>query len=66
MWKVFLLLKLLIFSSENNKDWAEKVVNVEVEIPHRQPAATISMTSTLDEDFDNESWGIRDFYLFIA
>ena len=24
------------------------------------------MTSTLDEDFDNESWGIRDYFLFVG
>jgi hypothetical protein len=24
------------------------------------------MTSTLDESFDNESWGLRDFFLFVG
>jgi hypothetical protein len=45
-------------------NWAEKVVNVEFVVPHKGEVVNLKLTSTLDEGLDNESWGVRDFFLF--
>jgi hypothetical protein len=45
-------------------NWAEKVVNVEFALAHKSEGLNMKMSSTLNEDFNNESWGIRDFFLF--
>jgi hypothetical protein len=39
-------------------------VNVEVEVNHTWPTADLVFTSNLNEAPDNESWGIRDFYVY--
>lgn len=47
-------------------NWAEKIVNIELNVVHRAPAVRVHMTSTLNEAWENESWGIRDFQLFVG
>lgn len=44
----------------------EKVVNVNHEVPHVFNAVNLRFSSTLDEGMENESWGIRQFFLHIA
>jgi hypothetical protein len=46
------------------KDWNDKVWDVEVTVPHWTDSATIMFTSSLDEDANNESWAIRDLYIY--
>lgn len=39
--------------------------NVDIIIPHTAPTATVLISSTIDQDAADESWGFRDFYLWI-
>lgn len=52
--------------AKNDAGWAEKIVNIEINVPHKFPEAKILFTSTLDEDPLNESWAVRDFQLFVG
>lgn len=47
-------------------DWRELLVRVEVEVAHTKSDVLIEFTSTLNEAPENESWGIRDFFLYSA
>jgi hypothetical protein len=49
----------------SNDGYPEKVVNVNQEVPHTFNAVNLKLTSTLDEGADNESWGVRQFYLYV-
>lgn len=53
-------------ANQGANGWPEKVVNVEFMVNHRNAAVKLDLTSTLNEGLDNESWGIRDFFLFAA
>lgn len=46
--------------------WRELFTRVEVDVVHTGDQATVLLTSTLDEAPINESWGVRDFFLFYA
>lgn len=46
--------------------WKGLAINVDAEVAHTRPIATVTISSTLDEAPDNESWGVRDFFMYIA
>ncbi|CAD8105868.1 unnamed protein product [Paramecium primaurelia] len=52
--------------AKQGEGWAEKIVNIEINVPHKFPEVKVLMKSTLDEPPENESWGVRDFQLFAA
>lgn len=41
------------------------MVDVDVEFPHKEKEMRIHFHSKLDEAADNESWGIKDFQIYI-
>jgi hypothetical protein len=41
------------------------VQSVETEVQHTGPAL-VRITSNLNEAADNESWGVRDFFIYVA
>lgn len=43
----------------------EKIVNVNREVFHTMDAVLLEFKTTLDEGADNESWGLRQFYLWV-
>lgn len=45
--------------------WLEDIIVVDVEVTHDQPDLEIEITSNLDQDASDESWGIRAFQLFL-
>lgn len=47
-------------------DWRELLTQIEVDAAHTAEKASFHLTTNLDEAANNESWGIRDFYVFIA
>lgn len=47
-------------------DWREFFSRVEVEAAHTGASTAVSFTTTLDEHPNNESFGLRDFFLYIA
>lgn len=47
-------------------DWRELFVRVEVDVAHSKPDALVEITSNLNEAADNESWGVRDFFVYFA
>jgi hypothetical protein len=50
----------------SNDACPERIVNVNHEIMHNFDAVNFKFTTTLDEDVANESWGIRQFFLYVA
>jgi hypothetical protein len=46
--------------------WKTLVVGVDAEVAHTKGVANIVVGSDLDETPDNESFGVRDFFLYIA
>ena len=47
-------------------DWRELLTQIEVDVVHTAEKASFQIATNLDEAANNESWGIRDFYVFIA
>ncbi|KAM3137913.1 hypothetical protein pb186bvf_009994 [Paramecium bursaria] len=47
-------------------DWRELLTQIEINAVHTADKALFHITTNLDEAANNESWGIRDFYVFIA
>jgi hypothetical protein len=45
--------------------WREWPINVDLNGPHEGATVTITITSTIDQTPNDESWGIRDFKLFL-
>jgi hypothetical protein len=45
--------------------YAEASISVNIEIPHSSSSSEITITTNLDSPPENESWGIRDLYIFI-
>jgi len=41
-------------------------VGVEAEGTHSSEELNIKITSTLNEDANNESWGVRDFFIYYS
>ncbi|CAD8106310.1 unnamed protein product [Paramecium primaurelia] len=50
----------------NNPGYGEKIVAIEVIQKHSEPTLKISFSSSLSKDLNQQSWGIRDFFLFAA
>jgi hypothetical protein len=48
----------------NNAGWAEQVVDISVAFDHINPQPVVTVTSTLNQAADDESWGVRNFLLF--
>jgi hypothetical protein len=48
---------------QGHNKWNEKKYEVEILVPHNSPNVNIVLTSTLDEEAPNESWGFREFTL---
>ncbi|CAK58868.1 unnamed protein product (macronuclear) [Paramecium tetraurelia] len=46
--------------------WGEEILSITMSIPHVYQSILILMTSSLDEPTSNESWGFRDFQLFLS
>jgi len=46
-------------------DWNEEIVDLEVELEHADETLRIGFSSSLDEGATNESWGLRNFILYI-
>lgn len=46
-------------------NWTDKVYDIDVTFPHTAATVAFKMTSTLDEASTNESWGFREFKLFV-
>ena len=46
--------------------WNEWFFRVEVDAAHDRDTANIEITGTIDEAANNESWGVRDFFLYVA
>jgi hypothetical protein len=46
-----------------NPGWKAKKYDVEFLVPHNSPLVNIIMTSTLDQDANDESWGFREFFV---
>lgn len=49
----------MFLCSRSIADSPEKIVNVNHEVPHNFDAVRLELTTTLDEDMSNESFGIR-------
>lgn len=49
------------YCGSQNNDWNEKKQYVEIILGHTADSFKFDITSNLDEDADNESWGFRDF-----
>jgi len=47
-------------------DWNEEVVNLKLEAEHTGLSVTIEFTTNLNENAQDESWGVRDFALFVS
>lgn len=47
-------------------DWREIFVRVEADLAHVGATALVEWSTTLDENKDNESFGLRDFHIFAA
>lgn len=47
-------------------DWRDFFTRIEVEAAHTGSKVDLKFLTTLDEAPNNESFGVRDFYLFIA
>jgi hypothetical protein len=45
--------------------WNEYTSDVDITIPHSASTVTVLISSTIDQDANDESWGFRDFYLWI-
>lgn len=45
--------------------YMEQITTIDQVFEHRSENLVILMTSNLDENADNESWGIRDFQLYV-
>lgn len=41
-------------------------MGMEFILKHTAKDLTISFSSTLTKDWDDSSWGIRDFFIFVA
>jgi hypothetical protein len=49
-----------------HQDYVEVVERIDsTTVKHSAGGTTITMTSSLDENSANESWGIREFYLYV-
>lgn len=48
------------------KRWKSIFVGVDAEVAHTKGNVNIVISSDLDEAPDNESFGVRDFFLYIA
>ncbi|CAD8060428.1 unnamed protein product [Paramecium sonneborni] len=46
--------------------YGQKLVNIEIIQKHKKNEMTVKFTSSLKQDIENQSWGIRDFFAFIA
>ena len=44
--------------------YVDGIVDVDINVDHAMDTFTLKISSTLDEKADNESWGVRDVYLF--
>ncbi|CAD8114331.1 unnamed protein product [Paramecium sonneborni] len=51
--------------SECGNSWGEEIQLITISLPHFYQSILIYMFSTLDENPSNESWGFRDFQLFL-
>ena len=49
---------------QNYNEWNENIVDIDVTFNHIDSAAKVTITTTLDQAADDESWGVRDFQLF--
>jgi hypothetical protein len=45
--------------------WKDAMDYIDVTFPHNSPNLQILITTTLNQDASDESWGIRDFFVFI-
>lgn len=45
--------------------WNDLIVDIDVSVLHDQTDATIVIGTTLDQGAADESWGIRDFELYM-
>jgi hypothetical protein len=48
-----------------HQHYVENVERIDSTVKHSAGGTTITMTSSLDENSANESWGIREFYLYV-
>ncbi|CAD8118939.1 unnamed protein product [Paramecium sonneborni] len=53
-------------AKQTNSGYGEKIVSIEIIQKHSSPTLIISFSSSLKNDPDEQSWGIRDFFLFAA
>lgn len=45
--------------------WKDTIEQIDATFPHNNPNMQILMTTTLNQAAADESWGIRDFYVFV-
>ncbi|CAK61100.1 unnamed protein product (macronuclear) [Paramecium tetraurelia] len=53
-------------AQQTNPGYGEKIVSIEIIQKHSSPSLTIQFTTSLKNDPDEQSWGVRDFFLFAA
>ena len=62
MWSVYII---LLKRDETKPGFGEKIQNVEIILKHNKPDINIELTSSLRLETTEQSWGVRDFFMFV-